>query len=183
MEVPRLGVKQELQMTAWATATPAPQPTERVQRWNLHIMDTMSRFLTHWATMGTPKFKVLWVTYRPYKVWCLVSFWTSPPSPPCLLSPRGLACLICSLNPSAAFALAVLSGQDALTPNILSAASSLLSCLCSMVSFYSCLPRPWHMRQHHPRWHPLSPLQLLTPCHIMWVVPLWSVLFPAAPKG
>ena len=58
MEVPRLGVKLELQLLAYATATGmlAPLPTEQGQGLNLHPYGHYVGFLTRQATTGTPGF-------------------------------------------------------------------------------------------------------------------------------
>ena len=74
MEVPRLGVKSELQLSAYATATAmldlSPiwdlchrsgqcrilNPPRGVRDWTCILMDIMFRFLAHWATTGTPYF-------------------------------------------------------------------------------------------------------------------------------
>ena len=56
MEIPRLGVKSELQLPAYATATatPDPYPTEWGQGSNPHPHGHYVRSLTNWATTGTP---------------------------------------------------------------------------------------------------------------------------------
>ena len=73
MEVPRLGVELELQLQAYATAMhlrskPCLQPMLQLQQgwilnplseardWNCILIDGSVRFLTHWATIGTPFF-------------------------------------------------------------------------------------------------------------------------------
>ena len=74
MEVPRLGVKSEKQLPAYATATPdlncicdlhhssqqhqIVNPLSMARGWTHVLMDT-SRVDYHWATMGTPLIEII----------------------------------------------------------------------------------------------------------------------------
>ena len=52
MEVPRLGVKLELQLPAYTTATATPDPLSE-DRDQTHILMVTSQVHYCWATMGT----------------------------------------------------------------------------------------------------------------------------------
>ena len=84
MEVPRLGIKSELQLQAYTTATAMLDPSHvcdfhcsSQQCWSLlnPLMEAMEpesswiqvRFLIHWATMGT---SALLLLMHPLALWC-----------------------------------------------------------------------------------------------------------------
>lgn len=54
MEVPRWGVKSELQLQACATASAMPDPYSTEQGQGLNSYPHYFEFLTHWTPTGTP---------------------------------------------------------------------------------------------------------------------------------